>query len=48
LIEHQEKQKKRILLTNNQRIRIAAKAKRLSRKMLEKYTVLFTPDTVIN
>jgi putative transposase len=47
LIEQQEKQDKRILLTNNQRMRIAAKAKRLSRKMLEKCTVLFTPDTVI-
>ena len=47
LIEHQEKQNKRILLTNVQRMRIAAKAKRLSRKMLEDCTVLFTGDTVI-
>ena len=47
LIEHQEKQNKRIILTNRQRMRIAAKAKRLSRKMLEDCTVLFTGDTVI-
>ena len=47
LIEQQEKQNKRILLTNHQRMRIAAKAKRLSRKMLEQCTVLFTPDTVL-
>jgi len=47
LIEHQEKQNKRILLTNKQRMRVAAKAKRLSRKMLEQCTVLFTPDTII-
>ncbi len=48
LIEEREKQNKRILLTDRQRIRIAAKAKRLSRKMLEQCTVLFTPDTVIH
>ena len=47
LIEQQEKQNKRILLTNNQRMRIAAKAKRLSRKILEDCTVLFTVDTIM-
>ena len=47
LIEHQEKENKRILLTNSQRLRVAAKAKRLSRKMLEQCTELFTPDTVM-
>ncbi len=47
LIEQQEKQHKRILLTNRQRMRVAAKAKRLSRKMLEQCTELFTPDTVM-
>jgi len=47
LVEHQEKQNKRILLDNKQRMRVAAKAKRLSRKMLEQCTVLFTPDTII-
>jgi len=46
LVEHQEKQHKRILLTNRQRMRVAAKAKRLSRKMLEQCTELFTPDTI--
>ncbi len=47
LVEHQEKQNKRIILTNSQRIRVAAKAKRLSRKMLEQCTELFTADTVM-
>jgi hypothetical protein len=47
LVEHQEKQGKRILLTNSQRTRVAAKAKRLSRKMLEQCTELFTPDTIV-
>ena len=47
LVEQQEKQDKRILLTNRQRMRVAAKAKRLSRKMLEQCAVLFTPDTVL-
>jgi hypothetical protein len=47
LIEQQEKQNKRIRLTNSQRMRVAAKAKRLSRKMLEQCTVLFTPDTIL-
>ena len=47
LVEHQEKQNKRIILTNSQRMRIVAKAKRLSRKMLEQCTELFTADTVM-
>ena len=47
LIEQQEKQNKRILLTNSQRMSVAAKAKRLSRKILERCTELFTPDTVM-
>lgn len=47
LVEQQEKQGKRILLTNKQRMRIAAKAKKLSRKMLEKCTELYTPDTIL-
>ena len=47
LVEQQEKQNKRVLLTNSQRMRVAAKAKMISRKMLEQCTVLFTPDTVL-
>ncbi len=47
LVEQQEKQNKRILLTNIKQMRVAAKAKRLSRKMLEQCTVLFAPDTII-
>ena len=47
LVEHQEKQDKRIRLNNSQRMRVAAKAKRLSRQMLEQCTELFTPDTIM-
>ncbi len=47
LIEQQEKQNKRVLLTNKQRMRVAAKAEKLSRKMLEQCTVLCTVDTII-
>ena len=47
LVEQQENQNKRIILTNSQRMRVAAKAKRLSRKILEQCTELFTPDTVM-
>ena len=47
LVEHQEKQDQRIRLTNSQRMRVAAKGKRLNRKMLEHCTELFTPDTIM-
>ena len=47
VVEHQEKENKRILLTNRQRMRVASKAKRLSRKMLEQCTELFTPGTIM-
>jgi len=46
LIEQQEKQK-RIILDDTQKRRLAVKAKRLTRKLLEHTTVLFTPDTVL-
>jgi len=46
LIEQQEKDR-RILLDNHQRRRLAIKAKRLTRKLLEDTTVPFTPDTVL-
>ena len=47
LIEHQSKTDKRIILTSTQRIRLASKAKKLSRKMLNETTKLFTPDTIL-
>ena len=47
LVEHQEKQGDRIRLTDRQRMRVAAKAKRLNRKMLEQCTELFTVDTIM-
>lgn len=46
LTEQQEKDK-RVLLDNRQRIRLATKANRLTRKLLEETTVLFTPDTIL-
>jgi putative transposase len=46
LKELQEKDN-RILLDNHQRIRLAVKAKRLTRKLLDETTVLFTPDTIL-
>ena len=46
LKEKQEKDK-RILLNNHQRMRLAAKATRLTRRLLEKTSVLFTPDTIL-
>jgi len=47
LVEHQEKLNKSIRLSNGQRMRVVAKAKRLSRKMLEQCAELFTPDTIM-
>ena len=47
LVEHQEKQGDRIRLTERQRMRVAAKARRLNRKMLEQCTELFTVDTIM-
>jgi len=47
LVEHQETQGNRIRLTNRQRMRVAAKARRLNRKMLEQCTELFTVDTIM-
>ncbi len=39
--------KKRILLTDNQRRRLAVKGKVLGRKMLQQVGTLFTPDTIL-
>ena len=39
--------KKRILLTDDQRRRLAVKGKSLGRKMLEEVGTLFTPDTIL-
>ena len=39
--------KKRILLTDDQRRRLAVKGKVLGRKMLEQVGTLFTPDTIL-
>ncbi len=39
--------KKRILLTNEQRRRLAVKGKILGRKQLEQVGTLFTPDTIL-
>ncbi|TWT84535.1 hypothetical protein CA13_60150 [Planctomycetes bacterium CA13] len=39
--------KKRILLTDAQRRRLAVKCKILGRKALEQFGTLFTPDTIL-
>ena len=47
LVEEQENQGNRIRLTNRQRMRVAAKARRRNRKMLEQCTELFTMDAIM-
>jgi putative transposase len=39
--------KKRILLSNDQRRRLAVKGKTLGRRLLEQFGTLFTPDTIL-
>ncbi len=40
--------KKRILLSDDQRRRLAVKGKILGRKMLQEMTSVFTPDTILH
>jgi putative transposase len=47
VLKEQQEKDKRILLDNHQRMRLAAKAKQLTRELLEQTTVLFTPETVL-
>ena len=47
VLKEQQEKDKRILLDNHQRMRLAAKAKQLTREFLEQTTVLFTPETVL-
>ncbi len=47
LVEHQGSQGNPIRLTNRQRMRVAAKAKRLSRKMQEQCTEVIAPDAIM-
>jgi putative transposase len=47
VLKEQQEKDKRILLNDRQRVRLAAKAKRLTRELLEATTVLFTPETVL-
>jgi len=47
VLKEQQEKDKRILLNDQQRIRLAAKAKCLTRELLEATTVLFTPETVL-
>ena len=46
-MKEQQEKERRILLNHHQRIRLAAKAKQLTRRLLEETSVLFTPDTVL-
>ncbi|UCG58620.1 MAG: hypothetical protein JSU70_03730 [Phycisphaerales bacterium] len=47
VLQGQREKNKRILLNNHQRVRLAAKAKRLARRLLEDTTALFTLDTIL-
>jgi putative transposase len=47
VLKEQQEKDKRILLNDRQRTRLAAKAKQLTRELLEATTVLFTPDTIL-
>jgi len=47
VLKEQREKDKRILLNSPRRIRLAAKAKGLTRDLLEATTVLFTPETVL-
>jgi putative transposase len=47
VLKELQENEKRILLNNHQRIRLAAKAKHLTRKLLDETTVLFTPETIL-
>jgi len=47
MIENHAKTDKRLIFTDSQRIGLAAKAKRLSRKMLNETTRLLTSDTIL-
>jgi hypothetical protein len=47
VMQEQQEEDKRILLNNYQRIRLAAKAEQLTRRLLEETTVLSTPETVL-
>jgi hypothetical protein len=46
VLKEQQEKDKRILLSNHQRMRPAAKAKQLTRRLPEETSVLFTPETV--
>jgi putative transposase len=48
VLKEQQEKDKRILLSNHQRMRLAAKAKQLTRELLEQTTVLFTPESVLS
>ena len=48
VLKEQQEKDQRILLDNHQRMRLAAKAKQLTRELLEQTTVLFTPETILS
>jgi len=48
ILKELQKKDKRILLSDNQRIRLARKAKELTRKLLEETSLLFSPDTILS
>jgi len=48
VLQEQQEKDKRTLLNDHQRIRLAAKAKRLTQRLLEQTGVLFAPDTILS
>ena len=47
VLKEQQEKDRRILPSDQQRIRLATKAQQLTRELLETTTVLFTPETVL-
>ena len=47
VLKEQQEKDKRILLNDQQKMRLASKARRLTRKLLEETSILFTPDTIL-
>jgi hypothetical protein len=48
VLKEQQKKDKGVLLDNHQRMRLAAKVKRLTRELLEQTTIPFTPETLLS
>ena len=47
VLKEQQERDKRILLNDQQRMRLASKARSLTRRLLQETSILFTPDTIL-